>query len=136
MSDRLQFLFLELPNCKSALTPKATLLDNFCYALRNLPEFEDIPEEFSQEIFTLLFNSAEIATFTTDERNKYKHDMTTQRDIRNQIAYARKEGVAEGKAEGRAEEKIEVARNLLKLGVTSEQICLATGLTKEQLEAI
>jgi len=148
MSDRLQFLFLELPNCKSALTPKATLLDNFCYALKNLPHLDEQPAEFSQEIFTLLFNSAEIATFSADERNKYKHDMTTQRDIRNQIAYARKEGVAEGiaqgiakgeargRAEGKAEGKIEVAKNLIKLGMSSEQVCQATGMTPEQVRAL
>jgi len=78
--------------------------------------------------------------------------MTTQRDIRNQIAYARKEGVAEGiaqgiaegeargraegRAEGKAEGKIEVAKNLLKLGMSSEQVCQATGLTPEQVQAL
>jgi len=70
MSDRLQFLFLGLPNCKSALTPKATLLDNFCYALKNLPHLDEQPAEFSQEIFTLLFNSAEIATFSAYARKE------------------------------------------------------------------
>ncbi len=70
--------------------------------------------------------------------------MTTQRDIRNQIAYARREGVAEGIAQGIAEgeakgaetKAIEVAKNLKSLGIPLDKIAQATGLTKEQLEAI
>jgi len=70
--------------------------------------------------------------------------MTTQRDIRNQIAYARKEGVAqgisEGEARGRAEgaesKAIEVARNLKSLGVSLDKIAQATGLTPEQVRAL
>ncbi|MBO6238731.1 MAG: Rpn family recombination-promoting nuclease/putative transposase, partial [Bacteroidales bacterium] len=33
MTDSLHFIFLELPNCGRALTPQATVLDNFCFAL-------------------------------------------------------------------------------------------------------
>lgn len=43
---------------------------------------------------------------------------------------------AEGRAEGRAEEKAAIARNLKALGMTTEQIVQATGLTKEEVEKI
>jgi hypothetical protein len=58
------------------------------------------PKEMQAEIFELLFNSAEIAKFTPEERIKYEHDMTTDRDIRNQIAFSREEGMKEGIKEG------------------------------------
>ena len=81
------------------LTEKASVLDNFCYALRNLPRLEDRPAPVkNSELLKCLFDSAELATFTADERIKYQNDMTTQRDIINQIAYAKKEGRAEGHA--------------------------------------
>ncbi len=38
-----------------------------------------------EEIIKLLFSSAEIANYTAQERNKYIHDMTTKRDIENQL---------------------------------------------------
>ena len=156
MSDRLQFLFLELPNCRKALTPAATVLDNVCYALHNMENLTDRPAELKEEIFRLLFKSAEISTFTPQERVKYQNDMTTQRDIQNQIAYAERqgvakgmaeglakglaegkaEGVAEGRVEGKAEGKTETARNLKRLGVPVTTIAEATGLTVEEVEAL
>jgi len=42
------------------MTSEASLLDNFCYALKNMPEMEKRPQELKGEIFDLLFNSAEI----------------------------------------------------------------------------
>ena len=152
MSDRLQFMFLELPNCRKALTPEATVLDNVCYALHNMENLTDRPAELKEEIFRLLFKSAEIATFTPQERVKYQNDMTTQRDIQNQIAYAESKGEAKGMAEGLAkglaegkaegitegkfEGKTETARNLKRLGVPVATIAEATGLTVEEVEAL
>jgi len=140
MSDRLQFIFLELPNCTRALTEDASVLDNFCYALRNLPRLEDRPAPVGKsELLSRLFDSAEITTFTADERNKYLNDMTTQRDIINQIAYAKKEGHAAGVAEGEAKvaaEKEAIARNLKELGLSNGDIVKATGLAEEQVRAL
>ena len=136
MSDRLQFLFLELPNCRKALTPAATVLDNVCYALHNMENLTDRPAELKEEIFRLLFKSAEIATFTPQERVKYQNDMTTQRDIQNQIAYAERKGEAKGLVKGKAEGRTETARNLKRLGVPVTTIAEATGLSSEEVAAL
>ena len=100
MTGSLQFVFLELTNCRKALTPEATLLDNFCYALHNMEHLTDRPEELKEEIFKRLFKTAEIATFTPEERIKYENDMTTERDIQNYISYAREKGLEEGMEKG------------------------------------
>jgi len=47
-----------------------------------------------------LFDSAEIATFTPQEKIKYEYDMTTERDIRNQLAYEEEKGVEKGIEKG------------------------------------
>ena len=136
-----------LPPIHSA---EATILDNFCYALHNMPSLPDRPAELESEIFRLLFESAEIATFAPKEKVKYENDMTTERDIRNQIAYARQEGRAEGReegqqdglkkglAKGRAEGLAagisQVARALKAQGTDVETIVAATGLTIEQIQ--
>ena len=66
--------------------------------------------------------------------------MTTERDIHNQIEYARKEGIEKGREEGREEGKQEVrlaiAANLKAQGFPIETIAKATGISPEQLEAI
>ena len=102
MTENLHFIFLELPNCSKALTPEAGILDNFCYALHNMENLPERPKELKEEIFKLLFDSAEISSFAVNEQKNYEEDMTTERDLRNQLAYAKKEGREEGLAEGEA----------------------------------
>ena len=140
MTPHLQYIFLELTNCKKALTPEATVLDNFCYALHNMEHLTDRPEELKQELFKYLFESAEIAKFTPQEKTKYVFDMTTERDRKNQLAYAEAKGVEKGIEQGRAkgaqERAQEIARSLKKLGVSSDIILQSTGLSPEELAAL
>ena len=65
--------------------------------MENLP---DRPAGLEGDLFRLLFESAEIATFTPQEKIKYEYDMTTERDIKNQIASAKEIGREEGREEG------------------------------------
>ncbi|MBQ3846399.1 MAG: Rpn family recombination-promoting nuclease/putative transposase, partial [Bacteroidales bacterium] len=132
MTGSLQFVFLELTNCRKALTPKATLLDNFCYALHNMEHLTDRPEELKEEIFKRLFKTAEIATFTPEERIKYENDMTTERDIQNYISYAREKGLEEGMEKG----LLEAARNMLAEGFSIDLVVKCTGLSVEQVKEL
>ena len=140
MTGSLQFVFLELTNCRKALTPEATLLDNFCYALHNMEHLTDRPEELKEEIFKRLFKTAEIATFTPEERIKYENDMTTERDIQNYISYAREKGLEEGmekgREEGRAEGMANAARNMLAEGFSIDLVVKCTGLSVEQVKEL
>ena len=146
MTDRVQYIFLELPNCKRALTPEASILDNFCYALHNMERIPEKPMEMDSELFQLLFDSAEIANFTPDEKKKYDLDMRTERDFKNQLAYAKEEGLKEGmergiekglekgiekgiergieqgREEGRISERDAIAQRLLAKGMTQEEV--------------
>ena len=56
-------------------------------------------------------------------------NMTTERDLRNQMTYAREEG----REEGHVEERAKNAKNLRDLGVDPEIIAKATGLTVEEI---
>lgn len=132
MTDAVQYIFLELPNCGKALTPEAGILDNFCFSLHNMEFLEERPAELRQEIFELLFETANIATFAPDEKIKYEFNMTTERDIRNQIRYAEKKGLEKGLEKG--VEK--VAREMLKEQFPAETIARLTGLTEEQVRAL
>jgi predicted transposase/invertase (TIGR01784 family) len=141
MTPRIQYVFLEIPNAlQRALTPEASVLDNVCYALHMMEHLTERPAQLKQEIFKLLFDSAELSKFTAEERARYQLDMTTERDIHNQIVFARdkgrSEGLAEGRAEGAREQAIQTARNLLKLDVPVEIIAQGTGLSTEEVVAL
>jgi len=79
-----------------------------------------------------LFNSADLHTFAPEEKIKYHNDMTTERDIRNQIEYAHDAGVAEGLAKSREE----TASRLKELGVDISIISKATGMSTSEVAAL
>ena len=81
------------------------ILEGFFYCFKHMQLFENKPEELKQPIWTRLFNSAQFAAMNKHEQLEYIKEMNTERDIRNQISYARECGKAEGKAEGLAEGK-------------------------------
>lgn len=64
-------------------------------------------------------------------RDKVLNKMTTERDLRNQMAYARQEAINEGLAEGRAE----TIRKMLAAGISEKTIADALGITLEECES-
>lgn len=141
MTDNIQFTFLELPKVK-AISDDSSNLEKLCYALHNMKVLKSRPPEMTAEIFTLLFDSAEISKFTPEEKVRYDNDMTTERDIRNYMAYSReeghKEGLKEGLEKGRVmaeEEKHRIAKSLLESGVKPEIVIASTGLSAEEIDA-
>ena len=118
------------PKCKNNIN--STFVEKIGFALNNMGSFEKRPDGFAGEFFDLLFNSADIANFVPEDKIKYLNDMTTERDIHNQIEYARKEGIEKG----REEERSSIAAKLKAQGFPIDTIAEATGLSKEQLEAL
>ena len=88
----------------------------------------------------LLFEYAEIANFTAEEKARYEQDMTTERDRINQLAYAEeksyKKGKNEGEKEGETKATHAIARNMLENGVAVESISKWTGLSVEEISKL
>lgn len=99
-------------------------------------------------MFDTIFRISALLEMDEETRDKILENMTTERDLKNQFDYARKEGHAigmeEGRAEGRAEGRmegqieacLENARNFKHLGVPIDIICQATGLSSEVVEGL
>lgn len=136
MTDRIEFLFLEVPNCKNALTSEATQLDKICYALGHISEMDSQPEDFKGEFFDLLFKSAEIANFAPRERNQYIKDMTTERDRINQYNTAVRKGIEREREEVRDNQTRLIARNMLAMKLSVEKIAQATGLSIDEVQSL
>jgi predicted transposase/invertase (TIGR01784 family) len=75
-----------------------------------------------------------------ETREFYDHNMRTELDIIAQTDYAVRQGRAEGKAEGLAEGEVkgkaEVAKAMLKNGLSVEMVMSCTGLSKEEVKAL
>ena len=149
LTDRLTYIFIELPKLgKTVDELDGDVFEGMCFCLKNMPFLQNRPEALTHSVFDTIFRISELLEMDEETRYKILENMTTERDLRNQFEYARKEGRAlgleegreEGRAEGRAEGQIETrmedARNFKRLGVAIDIICQATGLSPDVVEEL
>ena len=139
--DKLTFLYLEMPKFDKTEEQLETMYDKWLYALKNLTRLLDRPKALQERVFKRLFDQAEIARYTPEERREYEESVKEYRDYINTLDTAHEkgrkigwsEGREVGREEGRAEGVIAVARSLKEMGMTVENIVKATGLTEEDI---
>ncbi len=100
MTDKLEFVFVEVEKFDKDEDELETDLDKWLYLLKNMSNLLERPERLRDRIFTKLFDVAELAQLDDEDRINYIKAMNTERDTYNQIEYARETGHEEGKAEG------------------------------------
>ena len=142
LTDKYTLVYIELPKFTKELDEiePNNILEGFFYCFRHMKMFENKPQKLKQPIWTRLFNAAQFAAMNKHEQLKYINEMNTARDIRNQIDYAREQGIEQGKAlgkaEGKAEEQQTIARNLKRMGIDSATIAESTRLPIEEIEKL
>lgn len=86
--------------------------------------------------FKKLFEAAEIANFSLEERQAYEDSLKYYRDLKNVVDTSREEGIEEGKIEGKMEGKMEVALALKNNNIPIDIIMNSTGLSKEEIDKL
>ena len=81
--------------------------------------------------FDRLFEEAEIAKFTPQEMREYETSKMAYRDIKNSVDTAKREGLAEGIEIGMSQKAQDIAKNMLAMGLSAEQVSKATQLPLE-----
>ena len=81
--------------------------------------------------FDRLFEEAEIAKFTPQEMREYETSKMAYRDIKNSVDTAKREGLAEGIEIGMNQKAQDIAKNMLAMGISTEQVAKATQLPLE-----
>ena len=103
-------------------------LNGWKYDANGIPEvLKDIPE------VKQLSAACEIAAFSPAKRALYNRSVMKEQDVINQLYYAKEEGLAEGKDEEKTEERLEIAKKMLKEGLSVDLICRTTGLSEEEV---
>ena len=140
LHDKLQFIFLELARFDKKEDELETYCDKWMYLFKNMSHLRERPNVFDEKEFDRLFEIAELCNFTSDEYYDYQNSQKMIYDYENTIDFAKKqgrtEGLAEGLEKGREDKSQEIARNLLSMGLSVEQIVNATGLTEEQIRSL
>ena len=135
--DKLTYLYLEMPKYKKQLPQLNTLYEKWLYAIKHLGDLEERPAELKEAIFKRLFEQAEIAQYTPEERQDYEESLKNFRDWYSALKTAEKKGHAEGREEGRAEGLregiVKTAQNMKKEGMSDSLIAKMTGLTEQEI---
>ena len=131
-TDKMRYIFLELPLFDKEENECETDFERWIYVLKNMETLQRLPFKARNAVFQKLEQIVDIAALSKEDRMKYDESIKVYRDKLAIMAFERQKGQAEGRAEG----KLEVARNLKQMGLATEAIAQATGLTAETIEAL
>lgn len=146
--DKLTFLYLEMPKFNKKEEELETMFDKWLFVLHNLSRLMKRPAALQERIFTRLFEQAEIARYTPEERQDYEDSLKVYRDMKNVLDTAelrgrekgRKEGRREGRKEGieqgTFEERRKNAKAMKALGLPLETIVKVTGMSADDIDKL
>ena len=137
MTDKLQFIFLELERFDKTESELVTPYDKWMYLFKHLEEMTLRPETFSDKEFDHLFDSANITTFTPEQYQEYQQHENMKYDYQNCLDYqyskGRKDGLKEGLEKGIVKRNIEIAKTCLSMGMDIPMISTITKLSEEEI---
>ena len=146
LTNKLQFIYLELPRLKKGWDATETNAERWCYLFRNLATFVTVPGDASE--FEPIFEIARTGELDPNELKRYLSTMVTEYDKLVIGEYnrelgrkegreeGRKEGREEGRKEGREEAVRSMALEMKRIGIPAEQIVRITHLSEEQINDI
>ena len=151
-SDKLRFIFIELPSFNKEEEECETDFERWIYILKNMETLNRLPFKARKAVFEKLEKIVDIASLSKEERMKYDESIKVYRDNLATISFAEnkglkrgreeglkegiEKGLKEGRKEGRKEGILSVARNLRSGGMSVEAIAAATGLSIEEIEQL
>ena len=125
--DKLTFVYLEMPHFNKSEDELETTYDKWLFVLKHLPNLTERPQKLQERIFQRLFEAAEIAKFSHEEKEQYEESLKSYRDLKNVIDTA----FDEGEAKGKEERATEIVSNMLKKGLPIDLVGEITELPLE-----
>ncbi|MBR6919933.1 MAG: PD-(D/E)XK nuclease family transposase, partial [Bacteroidales bacterium] len=123
--DKLTFVYLEMPKFNKGEDELETMFDKWMFVLKNLYRLLERPKALQDRIFKKLFEQAEIARYTDDERWQYEESKKVFWDNYSVMETAEMKG-----SDSRAKK---IARRMKNDGMSVELIAKYTGLTAEEI---
>ncbi len=119
--DKLKFIYIELPKFHKQEDELESQFDKWLYVFRHLSRLQNRPKQLQNKIFKRLFEAAEIAKFSSGEREAYEESLKYYRDLKNVVNTSRWEGIKE------------VAKNMKEKGMATSDISALSGLNLEEI---
>lgn len=143
-NNKFRQIFIELPKFRKSEKDCETFFECWIYNLVNMDKLEQISFKEKKAIFDRLEKIASQANLTKEERAQYEREWKIYNDYFNVMESAEKKARMEkeeacekawtkGLAEGEALARLKDAQNFKALGVSTDIIMKATGLSLEEI---
>lgn len=125
-------IYLQFPYFTKELENCHTLYDKLIYALKNMNNWNRMPDALKDQVFEHLARLAAVANLS--EENRIAYDKALDRYRVNEIVNEdiRKEGIKEGQIK----KQLEIALQMKKSGMSTDLIAKFTGLQLEEIEML
>jgi predicted transposase/invertase (TIGR01784 family) len=138
--DKLTFIYLEMPKFNKTEDELETMFDKWMFVLRNLSRLMERPVALQDRVFKKLFEQAEIAKYSVEERRQYEASQKEYWDYTSTLETAElkgeKKGEKKGIIKGEKKKAIDVAKKMKAKGYPIEDIAEMTELSPEQIEKL
>ena len=134
--DKLTFIYLEMPKFNKTEDELETMFDKWMFVLRNLSRLMERPVALQDRVFKKLFEQAEIAKYSVEERRQYEASQKEYWDYTSTLETAELKGEKKGLIKGEKKKAIDVAKKMKTDGLPVEMIAKYTELSPEQIEKL
>ena len=155
-SDKLRFIFLQLPCFTKEEDECQTDFERWIYVLKNMETFQRLPFKARKSVFEKLEQIVDIASLSKEDRMKYDESIKVYRDHLAVLDFAKQEGlelgrtegirqgraegmakgIEQGKNEGEMNERLKNARRMKTKGYPIDDIADITGLSAEEINSL
>ena len=145
----LRQIYLQFPYFTKDLSDCHTLYDKLIYALKNMSNWNRMPDALKEQVFEHLARLAAVADLSEENRiaydkalDRYRVNQIVEEDERRKNEEMRrkaaeeglKEGMKAGLEKGEQKKQIEIARKMREDGISIDIIIKYTGLQSSDIE--
>ena len=127
-TDRLKMVFLQMPLFTLTESELHTQKDKWLFFLKNLEDFDEIPNVLRLPVFEKAFETAEYVRYSPALQEAYQNNLKVYRDNRNVVETAY--------INGETHKALEIARNMKTEGFDMAMIIKMTDLSAEELQRL
>lgn len=148
VNPHLRQIYLQFPYFNKELAECETLYEKLMYALKNMNDWNRMPDALKEQVFKYLDQLAAVANLSEENRiaydkavDRYRVSRIVEEDIRREateegLKEGREKGREEGREEEREEERLSNALKMKAKGLDYETISDITGLSIQEIEKL
>ena len=132
-NEKMSFNFIELPKFEKKLESLETKTDLWIYFMKEANKLKSVPEQMQkQKEFKKAFHNLERDNWSSEEQAIYAKEVHDERSRKSQRTTAINEGILTGELN----KSIKIAKKMLSLNKTLEEIIEITDLSKDQIKQL